>query len=259
VLEDLGGHAEIRLAPDLPARSRRRTRSHLTLVASGTPVWDSETLRYIRRIVIDFDIPVLAASLADTSDFQILFAPRLMFSNAHVGALAELLADECASAHPNNQRYGDGLALAIFHNLFRVDEVARSSPKSGLTPRQLRRATEHMERCLPRSVDLKDLAEMIGYSQSYFSRAFKTSTGVPPQRWQLTARIQRAQEILIQTGDPLAEVAAAYGFADQSHFTRAFQHIAGETPGAWRRNHDSVDRWALRQFCRHHHPRPRRR
>jgi transcriptional regulator GlxA family with amidase domain len=85
------------------------------------------------------------------------------------------------------------------------------------------------------AIHLRDLADISGLSQAYFSRAFKASTGMAPRRWHLTERVRRAQQIMLETGDSLAEVALASGFADQSHFTRAFRDITGQSPGAWRR------------------------
>ncbi|MEI9400848.1 helix-turn-helix transcriptional regulator [Mesorhizobium argentiipisi] len=78
---------------------------------------------------------------------------------------------------------------------------------------------------------LKDLADMIGLSEGYFAHAFKVSTGMSPHRWYLAAKIQEAQKALLQTSDTLAQVALANGFADQSHFTRAFRTITGYSPG----------------------------
>jgi transcriptional regulator GlxA family with amidase domain len=77
---------------------------------------------------------------------------------------------------------------------------------------------------------------MTGLSQSHFSRAFKESTGVPPYRWHLNARIKRAQELLLAGRLPIAQVAAATGFADQAHFTRVFVKVTGATPAAWQRD-----------------------
>nr|WP_313903862.1 helix-turn-helix domain-containing protein [Rhizobium leguminosarum] len=49
-------------------------------------------------------------------------------------------------------------------------------------------------------------------------------------------RVSRAQVLLRASNAPLAEVAIACGFADQSHFTRVFSTIVDATPGNWRRN-----------------------
>jgi AraC-like DNA-binding protein len=195
-------------------------------------VWEfAERFHYIRRIAIDFE-PAILSGVAGTHWSR--YRPRLMFSDAHVWTLADLLADECALPQTENPSYGESLALVIFHSLFRHRESEGGvRPSRGLTPRQLRRVTDYMKQSS--SVQLRDLADMTGLSQAYFSRAFKASTGMAPRRWHLTERVRHAQQIMIETGDSLAEVALASGFADQSHFTRVFREITGESPGAWRR------------------------
>jgi transcriptional regulator GlxA family with amidase domain len=48
-------------------------------------------------------------------------------------------------------------------------------------------------------------------------------------------RVDRAKDLMRATGTPLAEIAFACGFADQSHFTRMFSQATGMTPREWRR------------------------
>jgi transcriptional regulator GlxA family with amidase domain len=55
-----------------------------------------------------------------------------------------------------------------------------------------------------------------------------------PYRWQLDARIRRAQALLIDTRVTLDEVAEVTGFADAVHFGRTFRQLTGTTPAAWR-------------------------
>lgn len=57
-----------------------------------------------------------------------------------------------------------------------------------------------------------------------------------PYQWLVSQRIDRARTLLRTSNAPLAEVAIACGFADQSHFTRVFASIVGATPGNWRRS-----------------------
>lgn len=231
-LEEIGGYLETRLAPGQPSRSGDHLSNHLAYFPAGTRAWEfAERFRYIRRIVIDFE-PAVLSGVAGTHWSR--HQPRLMFSNAHVWTLADLLADECALPQTENPLYGESLALVIFHSLFRHRKSEGGGRRSrGLTPAQLRRVTDYMRQSS--SIQLGELADMTGLSQAYFSRAFKASTGMAPRRWHLTERVRRAQQIMIDTGDSLAEVALASGFADQSHFTRVFSDITGESPGAWRR------------------------
>jgi AraC family transcriptional regulator len=50
-------------------------------------------------------------------------------------------------------------------------------------------------------------------------------------------RIERSQDLLMQTRESLSDIAEQAGFADQAAFTRTFHQIVGMTPGRWRRDH----------------------
>ena len=58
---------------------------------------------------------------------------------------------------------------------------------------------------------------------------------MPPHQWQLKSRIAKAQELLRYGDLPLAQIALAAGFAEQSHFSRIFKSIVGVPPGTWQR------------------------
>lgn len=80
---------------------------------------------------------------------------------------------------------------------------------------------------------LAELAAIAGLSRYQLLRRFEKAYGVPPHAWLVVRRAERARA-LIRAGSTLAEVAAACGFADQSHLTRVFVRQFGFTPGAWR-------------------------
>jgi AraC family transcriptional regulator len=105
-----------------------------------------------------------------------------------------------------------------------------------LTPFQERRVTSLLLDDLRSNPGLSELARFCGLSRSHFVRAFKQSTGLPPHRWLLMQRINRAKELLYQTRTPIGEIAAACGFADQGHLTRVFTKAFGIGPGGWRRH-----------------------
>ena len=136
---------------------------------------------------------------------------------------------------PSAQLYGDGLTAAIAARLF-ANPARPAVDGKGLAPWQLRRIVEYLDAHLPGRVELADLAALVDLSQAHFSRAFKASTGMAPYRWQLDARIRRAQALLIDSRASLNEVAEATGFADAVHFGRTFRKLTGATPAAWRRD-----------------------
>jgi AraC-like DNA-binding protein len=118
-------------------------------------------------------------------------------------------------------------------------EISVRQPRftGGLAPGALRRVREHIEARFADKIDLGCLAEIAGLSTSYFSRAFKQSIGVPPHRYVMMRRLAAAGDLIRNTCKPLAEVAIDAGFSDQSHFTRIFTQMTGETPGTLRRRY----------------------
>jgi AraC-like DNA-binding protein len=77
-----------------------------------------------------------------------------------------------------------------------------------------------------------DLAQAIGLSPFHATRLFTQATGLPPHAWRTQLRLQRALAPL-RAGVAVADVAAAQGFTDQSHFTRHFRRMFGVPPGRW--------------------------
>ncbi len=82
---------------------------------------------------------------------------------------------------------------------------------------------------------IAEMAAAVGLSESWFTTAFKQTTGKTPLQWQLGKRIDLAQKLLMTTSLSLADIAAQVGFSDQAHLTKVFRQVAGETPAAWRR------------------------
>ena len=125
---------------------------------------------------------------------------------------------------------------AMYGGLDNRDIQAYAAPKGRmLTPLQERRVTSRLLDDLSADTSLSELAALCGLSRSYFVRAFKQSTGMPPYRWLLMQRVRRAKALLRGTNMPIADIAVACGFADQSHLTRVFSKAFRISPAAWRR------------------------
>lgn len=107
--------------------------------------------------------------------------------------------------------------------------------RGGLAPWQQRRVVEMLEANLSGNVCLEDLAEACRLSTRHFTRAFTQTNGVPPHRWMLQRRVERAKELMLVNHQTIEEIARSTSFASQSHFTRVFTQIVGESPGSWRR------------------------
>ena len=99
---------------------------------------------------------------------------------------------------------------------------------------QERIARDYIHEHLRENIKLDDLAASVGLSRYHFARRFRQSTGITPHEFVLRQRVARAQTMLQRTSVPLADVAFACGFADQSYMTRVFKKRMGVTPGRLR-------------------------
>ncbi len=109
----------------------------------------------------------------------------------------------------------------------------------GLALWQKSRAVDLMLNDLGEDVTTSDLSHACGLSRRQFERAFFASMGQTPHRWRTGRRIDHAARLLRLTPLSLTDIAVECGFADQSHLTRVFGRMMGETPAAYRRLHRS--------------------
>ncbi|WP_448954330.1 AraC family transcriptional regulator [Labrys neptuniae] len=102
----------------------------------------------------------------------------------------------------------------------------------GAPPRAIAIARDYIDSDPVASIALSDLAAITGLSRFQVVRGFAKATGMTPHAYLMQRRLQGARRH-IAAGIPLAEAAAASGFADQSHMTRLFVRTYGISPGAY--------------------------
>lgn len=78
------------------------------------------------------------------------------------------------------------------------------------------------------------LANVTGVSEAHFARSFKQAFGVPPHRYLLTRRIERATALLRDTDLPITEIAFTTGWSSLGTFGRTFRDITGMAPADFR-------------------------
>ncbi len=123
-----------------------------------------------------------------------------------------------------------GEALVLFATRH-ADSRLSVTPAAG-QPRDaaLGRVREFLHASLADDVSADDLARIAGMSRFHLWRAFRRTYGLPPHAYRLQLRLAEAKRRLA-AGQAPAAVAAALGFADQSHLTRRFKGAFGITPG----------------------------
>jgi AraC family transcriptional regulator len=146
--------------------------------------------------------------------------------------------DELTAEAAGDQLAAESLANLLAVHLIRGASAPRPAPgrSDGVLPRgKLRAVLEYIEEHLDAGLTLGQMAAAAHLSPYHFARQFKAATGLPPHRYVILRRVERAKQLLQLGGDlSLAEVAACAGFSDQSQFCQHFKRLVGVTPGRFR-------------------------
>jgi AraC-like DNA-binding protein len=171
--------------------------------------------------------------------------PRITTLACAPGTVDPLMTHLCAALAPAFERpeayeplvvdhIGSAICAHLAHS-YGGFRRPRSIAKGGLAPYQERRAKELLADACSDKLTLAEVAEACGLSRGHFTRAFRIATGQTPHQWLQQYRIDKAKDLLLRSAAPISDIAAGLGFADQSHLTRTFTRMVGESPTAWRR------------------------
>lgn len=152
-----------------------------------------------------------------------------------ITSIAGSLTREVMSGDAGSRLYAESLAnLLSVHLLRNYAEHAQPIGKERLhtQPRAVVQALNFIHQNYSRELSLSDIAAAAHLSTYHLTRVFKKATGVSPHQYLVQVRVNSARSLLSAgAGDrSLAEIAAAVGFADQSHLTRHFKRVLGMTP-----------------------------
>jgi AraC family transcriptional regulator len=171
--------------------------------------------------------------------FNVEISPEWLVGSRRVPSVTDVAGGEITwLATRLFREYRDGLAnLPIASESLVLEMLALAGGSSGPVlggPRWLRRAVEYLDSEFRRSLRIREVADEVGANPTHLSRVFRRHMGVPIGEYVHRLRVRYASEELGRPGARLADVAAATGFADQSHMTRVFKRVTGVTPGAFR-------------------------
>jgi len=139
------------------------------------------------------------------------------------------------------RRHGETLADRVREQLIHDQgrqpaSRQRAIPDQNLGP-MLNRAIALMETHLETPLSIQSLAGEIGLGWRGLERLFKRSLACTPQRYYMALRLAHAHRLVLETRQPVIQIALACGFTSASSFTRAFQRHHGVTPSQLRRRH----------------------
>jgi transcriptional regulator GlxA family with amidase domain len=117
-----------------------------------------------------------------------------------------------------------------------ISAKAVSVPQDVRLLRRLLRAKDRMDQASHENWSVRRLADVSGVSEAHFARSFHQAFGVPPHRYLLSRRVERAIAMLSDTDLPITEIAFQTGWSSLGTFGRVFRDITGQSPGEVRRS-----------------------
>ena len=192
--------------------------------------------KIVRHLVVLLDPTIFDADIHHRGDGHRLDLPfRIDLKDGAVARQMREIQTELESPGLLSALYVESLSCEIAIRLARLSIAEpRGEYRGGLSPRRLRLVKDYIEEHLARDIKLRDIANVAGVSTAHFCRAFHKSTGIPSHRYIVLRRIDLAKRLLTDDRIPIAEVALAAGFGNQSHLTKHFHRLVGTTPRRFR-------------------------
>jgi AraC family transcriptional regulator len=222
----------------LPPSRRREFSGTLTFVPAGYQFlgWQiPKTFARVTYFYIDPHGPLIDRDLRfDETSLR----PRMLFGDAALWSTAAKLTSEIERGSAADRYYAEALSVVLVAELVRLDRNKRAperAARGGLASWQRRAVDEVIEAHLGEPLSPVRLAELVRLSPRHFTRAFKESFNLPPHRYHLARRIERAKELLRKDDMSISEIALALGFADASAFSTTFRRFIGVSPRDYRR------------------------
>jgi AraC family transcriptional regulator len=232
---EVGGRCELRARPDRPVDGQYFGSDALTFAGPGSRVAVyAAQMRQARLCCFALRASDANYIPQDQAAAIACLPSRYMFRNPRISTCVRLLdADRLRSV--TNAAYTFSLSKALFASVLDMTNEPYQQPiPAALTGTHWHLVAGYLRDHFREPVSVATLAGLVRMPPEQFGAAFQAATGMSLRQWQMDYRVRGAQRLL--TDDPhasLAKVAALCGFQDQSHFSRAFYKVAGQTPTAW--------------------------
>jgi AraC family transcriptional regulator len=198
----------------------------LKITPAGEPHWNRFGREDTHGLLVEAD----ASRVESLGGFAAVLAERGSFQDETLAVLAWRVAGELRRRDTAAPLALEGLLLELLAGAARERELRLT----GTLPRWLAEARDYLHD--PGQVgSLSELATAVGVHPVTLARGFRKAYGCSVGAYLRWLRVARAARELAETDAPLAEIALAAGFADQSHFSNVFRRETGLSPSAFRR------------------------
>jgi AraC family transcriptional regulator len=183
--------------------------------------------------------PAMLAADPELHFAEIDFEPILFFEDPALWGTTRKLMGLIESPGPVPRLYAETLGAVLAVELVRASMGVGAvvpADRGGLAAWQQRIACDYIETNLDRDISLSFLAALVRLSPTHFCRAFRRSLGMPPHRYHIHRRLERAKALLADRERSITVIAMDSGFGASSSFATAFRKATGVTPLQYRRS-----------------------
>jgi AraC-like DNA-binding protein len=208
-----------------------RSRELTTHSLLYTPSHETHGHRFLtpgRWLNIQFSRSWFSRVGADTS---VLPSGPVLIGRGSMVNWASRLGTEIREPDGVSQFAIEGALLLLLSDLSRLPSMGERR-----RPRWFPIVEAAIEASIAEPPSVVELAALARVHPSHLLRTFRQYHGCTIATYVRRRRIERAREEIAKSDRPLSMIALDAGFADQSHFTRVFREVFGETPGQYARS-----------------------
>ncbi len=191
--------------------------SKASTVSSGIKIDIGDSLRRAKNSGIVFAALAARAAIEGGLPSEVAYAVQNQYSQS-----IEACSNLSEVAGINHQMYDD-----FIHRVHKVKELSNVSP-------QIRACISYIEMHLTEKLTLTELADMVGYTEYYLSRKFKSETGTSINEFLKNSRITHAKNLLKTTDLSIQEISEQLNFCSRSYFADTFHKTVGISPTEYR-------------------------
>jgi len=145
------------------------------------------------------------------------------------------LARSSDTAYRRGDPLGQRQAKLCLEQLLGLIWNAAHSPQPSATDTAVQEVAQAIRQDPSHDWSVAAMAAQASLSRAQFTRRFVAQHGVPPAQYVIRARVERAHQLLTETGMTVTQVAAALGYTDVAYFSRQYKFRTGTSPGQVRR------------------------
>lgn len=193
---------------------------------------DREPLRITMILLSLYTLSPSADNQGRARPLQVLPLPFLMQPGRELGQLFRRIAGEWVPGSPGSGMKTQALLYQLLYEIFQAKDSGH--PDRGQGYELFVQIKEELERRYSEPLQIHELAARYGISTSYVRSLFQRYLCKSPKAYLSILRYEHAKKLLLYTRLTLKEIAAACGYSDEFHFSKAFKQLSGQPPSQLR-------------------------